>query len=1786
MALNFPDSPANGEKYLAENGIEYTYNLTNDSWTGALTAFNVPINPVPSDVAVTPAFGNPSGTNPGSGTAVDPYIITTAIVPGVNQSTESDQLITITKGKAGDQVVFTNNTTPTTISAKFTQPVGIIDGNGKWSGKLQYNDASGAATTTNTTYTGELQCGESSVYFKWQVEQQAIPPMVVTAGSVLSGESLVGSTLTASQPTVSGGVTPYIYTYQWQISSNGADFSSIADQNTGVYIPLSNDIGKYVRCSVTVTDSSLIEVSSVVSNTAIVNIMSIAVTLSTTTPKVGDTITATAVTSGGVSPVTTTYQWRADEVNIVGQTSTSLIVIEEENNKRLTCLVTTTDSSGTSASKSSDPTDPVTSEGPPEVNTVTLTELTPDSADRFTDQQFTVAVDMTSNNPESNYGLRGTVSGSLTVDIGTTVITDLTESGPFAALVFADATGLSDVNVGEVVVQSSGGTPITSKITNITNVDGTFDDTNSTAFVGPYQSQEPTVVYGNGMYVAIFKNFNSPGNFKYSSDCKTWATVGNIGGSTNVNPSSIAFGNGIFIASGWNSSTNKNIFISSDGINWTESKFGTTTATNYKFQYLGYGNGAWVGLWLGGTTAGNQQVWRSTDDGASWVQSTITKTRDLSDGNYGGIAYGNGVWNIALGNNQGTNSGSGQHGLLLSTDNGLNFVGVDLFDPSAPNYRDSNLGLYNIVFGNNTWVMVGINMAAQANTQFSTLTPFWYSYDGINWINGGYDTEGNRTWTSRMYSLAFGNGRFTAGGDKNALVSSEDGINWTNISDGQNGPNSNTIWVNIAVGVPVWLLSGNFAKGSTNYVYSTSPNGGGNSTVLTLTNDTNLDNLRAYDLVSDTTGSASGKVSFVDTTSVSLVSVSGTWATGTSIIGPTFTAASGVVGSISSNTMILSSTSGRWLVTHSDYDALYKLNKNAIIPNSVQQVSSLYTVLDASGNITDLSADDPGFVDMVGDPTYTTTFPSIFPSGISPDAELPSGVKYQIEVKATNDLGSDTELSNEIMPTTPSSLETSVITANNTLSSWNATTAAANGSWNAIAFGNNTFVSAQTGGSSNQIMTSPDGKTWTGVSLSSGYSTGWRDVGFGNNRFVAVSSTTTNRVMYSTDNGANWTQVTTLGGLDSSNWSGVAYGNGTWVAVANSGSNRIMYSTDDGASWTGVSSFSNVSFNCVAYGNGKFVAMYGSVASPGAYSSDGISWTAVTSDSTANLSYNGVVYGGDKFVALNGGAQASSANLAVSSDGTSWTTLFLDGDLNSTNWQDVTYGNGLFVAVGYQGTNNAMYSADGLKWTPIALAEINNNNWWAIAHGAGVFASVIYGSATAMWSSTGTNVGQTELTFTDNTSLDLFTAGDQISSTSGGIPITSTITAATPSTGVVFTNSSGMTNPTLAADGNLTTAASSTANTSNDVTFMTFSPSLKVNKSLRIYMSATDGPTIIKANTSSQSGIVLAQATVPIPGYVAVNPAPLGGYPFVIDSLLLRTTVSDVTMYVYAVEVDGRILLNNEVQNTFAFTNDTNLANFRIGDAITETGGDATGVIIDTDRSTYIKASGITGTWNTSSTITGPGFSEASGIVSSIDTTNNKMTLSSDIGRFLATEADYNIANKLNQRVKAPLALSQSNSSNVALFNTLNTSLTAYSTDRQTFVDALRTKIQGLALSTAELSVLCNVSHTLIKSYVVTVASYNSANKFYLNGVLQATIALKKGTTYIFDQDDASNTGHPLKLYTDATKTTEYTSGVTFTGTPGSALARTIFLVPSNAPATLYYQCGSHALMGGLLNIS
>ena len=107
------------------------------------------------------------------------------------------------------------------------------------------------------------------------------------------------------------------------------------------------------------------------------------------------------------------------------------------------------------------------------------------------------------------------------------------------------------------------------------------------------------------------------------------------------------------------------------------------------------------------------------------------------------------------------------------------------------------------------------------------------------------------------------------------------------------------------------------------------------------------------------------------------------------------------------------------------------------------------------------------------------------------------------------------------------------------------------------------------------------------------------------------------------------------------------------------------------------------------------------------------------------------------------------------------------------------------------------------------------------------------------------------------------------------------------------------------------------------------------------------------------------------------------------------------------------------------------------------------------------------------------------------------------------------------------------------------------------------------------------------RTFTVTVVSTGSGNKYFIDGVQQATINLVEGGTFRFDQSDSSNSGHPLRLSTTSGGThsggSEYTTGVTTNGTPGSSGAYTQIEVAASAP-TLYYYCSIHSGMGGQAN--
>ena len=110
-----------------------------------------------------------------------------------------------------------------------------------------------------------------------------------------------------------------------------------------------------------------------------------------------------------------------------------------------------------------------------------------------------------------------------------------------------------------------------------------------------------------------------------------------------------------------------------------------------------------------------------------------------------------------------------------------------------------------------------------------------------------------------------------------------------------------------------------------------------------------------------------------------------------------------------------------------------------------------------------------------------------------------------------------------------------------------------------------------------------------------------------------------------------------------------------------------------------------------------------------------------------------------------------------------------------------------------------------------------------------------------------------------------------------------------------------------------------------------------------------------------------------------------------------------------------------------------------------------------------------------------------------------------------------------------------------------------------------------------------------VKTFTVTVASktaahrYNgsgSSNGYKIDGKEAPFLTLTPGRTYKFDQSDGTNSGHPLRFYLEANKTTAYTTNVTTSGTPGSSGAYTQIVVGDTTPMVIHYQCSSHSLMG------
>ena len=201
-----------------------------------------------------------------------------------------------------------------------------------------------------------------------------------------------------------------------------------------------------------------------------------------------------------------------------------------------------------------------------------------------------------------------------------------------------------------------------------------------------------------------------------------------------------------------------------------------------------------------------------------------------------------------------------------------------------------------------------------------------------------------------------------------------------------------------------------------------------------------------------------------------------------------------------------------------------------------------------------------------------------------------------------------------------------------------------------------------------------DVTTWTGVTSS--LSQRERSCIFANGYYVVCG--VDGEVGYSKD-GVNWAKVDKF---VSGTLTNIAYGKGKYIIVDEfdglwmaEGTPEVWTQINDGAEFVG-------GIGSLTYANNQFVIAGGNLA---AFSEDGLSWTIVE----APGSYNQITFGNGRYVAVG-----ANGSVGVSYDGKNWidgSNPAVTGDLRA-----VTYAKGRYIIGGIDGL--IMYTEDFVTW--------------------------------------------------------------------------------------------------------------------------------------------------------------------------------------------------------------------------------------------------------------------------------------------------------------------------------------------------------------------------------------------------------------------------------------------------------------------------------------------------------
>ena len=210
---------------------------------------------------------------------------------------------------------------------------------------------------------------------------------------------------------------------------------------------------------------------------------------------------------------------------------------------------------------------------------------------------------------------------------------------------------------------------------------------------------------------------------------------------------------------------------------------------------------------------------------------------------------------------------------------------------------------------------------------------------------------------------------------------------------------------------------------------------------------------------------------------------------------------------------------------------------------------------------------------------------------------------------------------------------------------------------------------------------------------------------------------------------------------------GAAFGGGRFVCVADGGgdtSTQVLHFEDPSGtiSYSAAAETGNywrdVAYGFPSTGAHKGQGMFVATSQIGGtnrimYSVDGGANWSGASPAVSVGDWYGVGYGDGKFVAV--GYESTGKNHVMhSTDGITWTAASdlgtaVDSNATTNYWNGVAYGNGKWVAVSYYGSSSRiMYSTDADVWTTITDAEVSwdgsTHGWWNVIYAGGKFVAI------------------------------------------------------------------------------------------------------------------------------------------------------------------------------------------------------------------------------------------------------------------------------------------------------------------------------------------------------------------------------------------------------------------------------------------------------------------------------